>query len=321
MSQRSHRFSGTALAIPFAFGCVYLFWGSTYTAIKIGVQYLPPLVLASTRYMISGVLMLLLCRLRGLGLGITRREMFYLAVIGILLLTGGNILLIWGELYIASGLAALLVAVVPLYVALLGMVVPGGERLRARGWFGVILGLAGLGVLLSPSLRHGFGSQGKTAMGAVIVLLSALCWSVGSLVSRHTRLPVNPFVASGWQMLFAGLVNVALATAFRAWPQAHWTHAAWGSIAYLVTFGSLVGYTAYIWLIEHVPVPKLATYAYVNPIVAVILGAIVLGERLGPTEYIGMVAVLAAVALLTSSKLKSGKPAAELDCNALESEA
>jgi drug/metabolite transporter (DMT)-like permease len=293
-----------SLAIPIAFGCVYFFWGSTYTAIKVGVEYLHPLVLGGTRFLISGTLMLAFCSIRGLRVWLPARQIGWLAVVGLLLLGGGNIGLVFGEQYIASGLAALLVAVMPLYVAVLSMLLPRGERLQVRGWLGLGLGFIGLIALLWPGLRQQAEGQRQQALGCGIVLGAAFLWAVGSILSRELKLPVNPMVAAGWQMLVAGIASSLAALFVGVWGTAHWTRSAVEAVAYLVTFGSLVGYTAFVWLLKHVPVPKVATYAYVNPVVAVILGALLLGEHLVSTEYPGMIAVVIAVGLVTSSRIR-----------------
>ena len=300
--------------ILIAFACVYFFWGSTYVAIRFGVEVLPPFVLASTRFLISGPLMLAFCAWRGLSLRVTWRELAFLAAIGILLLGMGNMGLVWCEQFLPSGLASLIIAVVPLYVAVFEAVLPRGERLRARGWLGVAIGLAGLLVLLSPGLREGLHGDTRQLLGTAVALGSALSWTAGSVLSRRARLAVSPFTAAGWEMLFAGLFNTVVLLGSGEYRHTHWTTQGWASILYLVTFGSLVGYTAYIYLLDHVPVAKVATYAYINPIVAVILGALFLHERLVPIEYLGMAAILAAVYLVTGSKLQSGTPAAEIEC-------
>jgi drug/metabolite transporter (DMT)-like permease len=305
-------------AVPLAFGCVYFFWGSTYTAIKVGTQYLPALLLTGTRFLISGSLMLLFCYVRGLRIFHTAREMAWLALLGVLLLGISNCALVWSEKTLPSGLAALLVAVVPLYVAILEKLLPGGEQLQPRGIFGLVLGFAGLGVLLWPSLRHGISGQSSQTLAGGVLLGGSLVWAVGSLLSRRTKLPINTLVAAGWQMFFAGIANATLSTVLGDGSRAHWTRPAAWSIAYLVTFGSWVGYTAYIWLLKHVPVGKVATYAYVNPIVAVLLGFLLLGERLAPTEYAGMLLVVVAVALVTSSQVKSGASKAEIEAEILQ---
>ena len=231
-----------SLAIPIAFGCVYFFWGSTYTAIKVGVQYLHPLVLGGARFLIAGMLMLAFCILRGMQVRLPLRQIGWLAVIGIVLLGGGNIGLVFGERYIASGLAALLVAVMPLYVAVLSMLLPRGEKLQGRGWAGLGLGFASLIALLWPGLHQRVGGMQQTA-GCVIVLAAAFLWAVGSILSRELKLPVNPMVAAGWQMLAAGIFSSLAALTVNGWQASHWTRGALGAVAYLVTFGSLVGYT------------------------------------------------------------------------------
>jgi drug/metabolite transporter (DMT)-like permease len=296
--------STASLAIPFAFGCVYFFWGSTYTAIKIGVQYLHPLVMGSTRFLIAGTLLLAFCRFRGMRIRPSWREMGWFTVVGLLLLSGGNTGLVFGERYIDSGLAALLVAAMPLYVAILSILLPRGEKLLARGWAGLGLGFAGLLVLLWPEIHQQASGMHPPILGCIIVLGCAFSWAVGAILSRELKLPVSPMVAAGWEMLAAGIFNGSLGVAIGAWKTAHWTHHAVGAVAYLVVFGSLVGYTAFVWLLDHVPAPKVTTYAYVNPVIAVILGVIFLGERIAGTEYIGMAAVIIAVALVTSSRIR-----------------
>jgi drug/metabolite transporter (DMT)-like permease len=310
--------SGTRMrwAVTLAFGCVYFFWGSTYTAIKVGTQYLPALLLTGTRFLISGSLLLLFCRVRGLRIFYSLRDMAWLALFGILMLGVGNFTLVWSEKALPSGLAALIMAVTPLYVAVLEKLLPGGEQLHPRGIAGLLLGFVGLTVLMWPSLRHGISGQSAQALAGGALLMGSFAWAVGSLLARRAKLSVDVLVASGWQMLFAGIANAALSTLFGDWSRAHWTRPAAWSIAYLVTFGSWVGYTAYVWLLKHVPVGKVATYAYVNPVVAVLLGLLLLGERLVPTEYAGMLLVVLAVALVTSSRVQRSEAETEVESEA-----
>ncbi len=290
--------------IVLAFGSVYFFWGSTFTAIRIGASEMPALLLAGTRFLIAGALLLIWCRWRGLKLVWPGRTMMLLGLIGLLLLSGGNVGLVYAEQTVPSGLASLVLAVIPLYVALIEMFLPGGEPLPVRGWLGLGLGFSGLAALLWPSLRDGIAGDRTRLLAIAAVLAGALSWTVGSLLSRRTRLPASSFVAAAWQMLAAGAFNTILGTVLGQWPRFHVNAAAVGSLAYLITGGSLLGYTGYIYLIEHVPVAKVASYAYVNPMVAVVLGILFLHERPAVEEFVGMAAILVAVFLLTTSRVK-----------------
>lgn len=299
-------------SIVLAFAAVYVFWGSTYTAIRIGGADMPPLLLPGTRFLIAGLILLGWCLLRGLPLLPPPAAMARLALIGLLLLGGGNVGLVYAEQTIPSGLASLVLAVIPLYVALVEMILPGGEPLPPRGWIGMALGFTGLIVLLSPSLRTGISGDRARLFALAALLAGGVCWTAGSLISRHSRLPVNSLVAAAWQMIAAGLFNTTLGSALGEWPHFHLTASAAGSLAYLITCGSLLGYTGFIYLIEHVPVAKVSSYAYVNPVVAVLLGILLLHEKPAPQEFAGMAAILVAVFLLTTSQVRStprsGKP-------------
>ena len=308
--------------ILLCFACVYLFWGGTYLAMRFGVEVLPPFLLASTRFMIAGPLMLALCLLKGISIRPgSLRELGILAAIGILMLACGNTAAIWAEQYIPSGLAALLVAAIPLFAALIEFFLPHGEGLSSRGWTGIVIGLAGLGLLVSPSLAASRHGDSRQLIAAAVILTGAFAWTGGSVLSRHATVRLSAFAAAGWEMFIAGLFNTGIMAATRGYHGAQWGFTAWASIFYLVVFGSLVTYTAYLYLLDHVAVPKVATYAYVNPMIAVIVGAIFLKERLSSIEYAGMAAILLAVFLVTSSKLKSGKPAAAIELAPVEPQA
>jgi drug/metabolite transporter (DMT)-like permease len=288
-----------------AFASVYFFWGSTYTAIRIGAAEMPSLLLAGTRFSIAGAILLVWCRWRGLRLMWPAKTMGMLGLIGLLLLGGGNVGLVYAEKTVPSGLASLLLAVVPLYVALIEMVLPSGEPLPKRGWLGMALGFAGLIALVWPSLRTGLGGDRTRLLALAALLAGGFSWAVGSVLSRRAKLGVNSFVAAAWQMVAAGAFSTLLGTALWQWPQFHLNAAAVGSLAYLIAGGSLLGYTGFIYLIEHVPVAKVASYAYVNPVVAVLLGIFLLHERPEPAEFFGMAGIVIAVILLTTARVRA----------------
>ena len=301
-AQKQHRFR-----VALCFALVYVFWGSTYLAIKIAVEQIPPALMGGSRFLIAGPIMLAWCALTGRTIKISKHDFLRVAAIGLLLLTGGNVLLGWSEKYVDSGLAALIVAVVPIWVALIEGFILKGDRLRGRGWLGLVLGIAGLIVLLWPDLRNTSAERAKL-LAAGVLLFGSLSWTIGSIVSRRVKLGIGPFAATGWEMTIAGTVNMLISIAIGDFRHVVWTPRGVGAIFYLVVFGSMVGFTAYIWLLEHVPTPKVATYAYVNPVVAVFLGWLIAGEQLNWYIGAGMVVIVAAVALVTSSKLKQAQP-------------
>ena len=295
----SHR-----LRVAVSFGLVYLFWGSTYLAISIAVEHFPAALMGALRFLIAGVLMLGWCILTGKKIAISRKDAARLLLVGVLLLTGGNVVLAWTEEFINTGLAAMIVAVVPIWVALIEAVI-GGDRLNGRGWTGLLLGIGGLIALLWPDIANGTAIGRRDLIVSLVLMLGSFSWALGSVFSRKFQLGIGPFAATGWEMLFAGVVNALIALSLGDFHHADWSRPGWLAIAYLVTFGSLVGFTAYIWLLEHVPTPKVATYAYVNPVVAVFLGWLVRGEHIDRYMILGMVVIIAAVVLVTTSKLRS----------------
>ena len=297
--------------IAIAFACVYFFWGSTYLAMRYGLEVLPPFMIGSIRFLISGVILLAFCVACGMRTLPTKREFGLLAIMGVLMLGCGNLTILWAELYLPTGLVSLLIATIPLYAALIEIFLPNGDGLPPRGWAGVGIGFIGMALLVSPRLRDSFHGDTRQIVAAGVALGGAFSWTVGSVIARRSTIHISGFAAAGWQMFFGGAFNAIVMFSTGGYHGAHWGLLAWSSILYLVTFGSLVGYTAYIYLLNNVPLSKVATYAYINPVVAVLLGAIFLHERFVTAEYMGMASVLLAVFLVTSSKRKTGSPATE----------
>jgi drug/metabolite transporter (DMT)-like permease len=287
-----------------SFALVYVLWGSTYLAMRVAVAGIPPYATGSARYMVAGPLMLACLALMGRKVRPNRQDLLRLLVIGVLLLSISNVGVMWAEEYVPSSLAALVVAMVPIFVAALEAWVFRVGRMPARGLAGLALGIAGIAVLLWPKIISGTRLGRLELLGAAILTGASLTWSLGSILSHRWTLSVDVFTAAAWQMTLAGLVNTMIALATGKFHHAHWTPQGLGAIAYLVVCGSWLGFTAYIWLLEHVPPPKVATYAYVNPIVAVFLGWLLLSEKVDAFMLAGTVIIIAAVALVNTSKLK-----------------
>jgi drug/metabolite transporter (DMT)-like permease len=285
------------------FGLVYVFWGSTYLGIDIAVKDIPPALMCGTRFTIAGILMLLYCLISGNNLRYSGRELIQLAVVGNLLLVGGNLTLSYSEQYLSSGLAALLVASIPLWFMILDSLMLRHHRVSGRGLIGLALGFAGTLVLLWPRLTA-TGDVGKRELWwSLALMLGALSWAFGSVLSKKWQSGPPTFGATAWQVLFAGFGNMAIAALHHDFGHATWSGRGIGAITYLIIGGSLIGYTAYIYILGHAPTAKVATYAYVNPVVAVFLGWLVLHEKIDAYILAGSAIVIASVILVTSSSV------------------
>ena len=280
-----------------ALGSIYVIWGSTYLAIRIVVETLPPFLSAGVRFVIAGVLLAawLVARDGAGRLRASRTELRGAAVVGVSLLLFGNGFVQMGERDVPSGLTALLIGSVPLWVVVYRRL--AGERIGGLTLAGVLLGFAGVGLLALPR-----GVSGEVApLGLAFILVAAAAWAWGTFVSKRLRLPRDPLVSTTYQQLLggAGLLVAALVTGevFALDPSA-WSARSLAALAFLVVFGSLVAFSAYTWLLVHVPVSIVATYAYVNPVVAVLLGALVLAEPVTSSILVGAAMVITAVAFI-----------------------
>jgi drug/metabolite transporter (DMT)-like permease len=305
-AQRQSRF-----AVIVAFGLVYFFWGSTYLAIDIAVERIPPALMCGIRFLIAGVFMLAFCGLRGRNIFFNARQLGQMAVVGVLLLMGGNLTLSYAERHVASGLAALIVAVTPLFFLVLDSLLLGDHHVSRRGKAGLALGVAGLAVLLWPSLTT-TTTFGRVQLWASISLLGgSFSWALGSVLAKRWKsAEVDPFSATAWQMIAAGVANMLWAVSAGDFSRVVWTRRGIGATVYLIVCGSWIGYTAYIFLLNHVPTAKVSTYAYVNPVVAVFLGWLVLREAVDGYILAGSAIVVASVILVTSAQVTK-KPAVE----------
>lgn len=279
-----------------AFAAVYLAWGSTYLAIRIGIAHVPPTVLAGTRFLVAGGGMLLALAATGRLAATTARELRAIAVMALTMLIGGNGGVVWTEQWMPSGLVALLVATVPIWMAGLAALPPGRERLPPRAVVGVALGFLGVAVLVRPR-------AGGDLLGAVTLMFTSFAWSCGSVYSRHAGIRADPMTITAWEMFFAGLMFLGIGTVTGGVFAARFDASGIAAIAYLIVAGSWIGFTAYVWLLANVPAAKAATYAYVNPVIALFLGWCILDEPITPAIVAGSAIVLVGVALVTTARV------------------
>lgn len=299
-----------------AFSIIYFVWGSTFLAIRIGVREVPPFLLAAMRFCIAGLILYIWLIARG-ERSPSRREWvsaFWLALLMFPLDYG---LLFWAERRIPSGLAAVMLATIPAFMALSEIILLRTQRMTFRLAAALLVGLAGVAVLMSPSVT--LGGAPIDRRGAVALLVASVTWSMAASLTRKLPLPSSKAMSSGAQMLVGGILLVlvsALLGEFRGFRLLSVSRDAWLSLAYLVVAGSVIAFTAYVWLIHHHSPTKVGTYAYVNPVVAVILGYFFAGEPLGLRTILGTLFVLVSVLLITTSRATQTAPALAAQENA-----
>ncbi|HEX4469092.1 MAG TPA: EamA family transporter [Gemmatimonadaceae bacterium] len=307
MSRASSAASGAHRShVIAAFAALYTIWGSTYLAIHYAVETIPPFLMGGTRFVIAGLILYLLARQRG-AVAPTRPQWRAATITGILLLVGGNGAVIWSEQHVASGLVALIVAIVPLWMVALDWLRPGGTRPGPAVFLGLALGLIGLLLLIGPDAIAPRGGSRIDVRAALVPVVGSMLWALGSIFGRYAPRPSSAQLTTGMQMLAGGaafLVVSLLAGEPRHFSLAAVTAPSWMGYLYLLTFGSLLGFTAYIYLLGATTPAKASTYAYVNPVVAVILGWAVVGEPLTPRMLAAAAIILGAVALITLANAK-----------------
>jgi drug/metabolite transporter (DMT)-like permease len=284
-----------------AYGIVYVLWGSTYLAIRYAVQTLPPFLLGGTRFLLAGGILFTWSRIIRKEAPLSAAHWLRAAVSGAFMLLGGNGAVVWAEQSVPSNLAALLAATMPFWMVLFEWLGPARRPPASTVVGGLIVGIAGIAVLVGDST--GFSPTGSSMPGAAIVVAGSVSWAAGSLYSRYANFPTG-FCPPAAQMLAGGTLLVALSVAsgeIHGLDPAAVSAASVLSWGYLVTVGSLVGFTAYIWLLRHQPPARVSTYAYVNPVVAVLLGWAIAGEALSPRAIAAGAMVVAAVVIVTMS--------------------
>src|SRR5262245_32308408 len=284
-------------ALIAGFATLYLVWGSTYLGIKYAVETLPPLLMAGCRFLLAGVILYVALRLRG-SAAPTLRQWRLAALTGALLLLGGNGLVPWGQLPVPSGRAALIVATTPLWMVILGWLFYKGERPGRRMWLGLAVGFAGAALLIRPSGEDRAGAL----LGTLAILGAPIAWSIGSLESRRNRPTDDALLTSAMQLLAGGALMVLTGTLLGEWPALFAREVSARSalaFGYLALVGGLVGFTTYAWLLRVASPTAVSTYAYVNPLVAVLLGWLVAGEALGLEVLLAAALVVGAVVLIT----------------------
>ena len=301
MGPEARQTETTRWRVGAALGTVYLVWGSTYLAIRFAVETLPPLLMAGVRYTLAGSVLYAFLRLRGAPPP-ARRDWLPAAFVGLLMVTVGNGALSWAEVTVPSGTAALLVASMPVWMVLLDWLAFGGRRPRAAVGLGLLAGIAGVALLLGSG--HGGGAAAdahRRVLGGLVVLVGSMGWAFGSLWSRDVPLPSPPLLGTALQMLCGGIVLTLVglaageASVLAARPPSLRSLA---GLAYLIVLGSLVAYTAYMWVLRHASASLVSTYAYVNPVVAVFLGWLIAGETLSARTLLAAAVIVAAVAVI-----------------------
>jgi drug/metabolite transporter (DMT)-like permease len=289
-----------------AYATVYVVWGSTYLAILYAIQTLPPFLMGAARFLTAGALLLGWALLRGAARP-TAAQWKGAAIVGGFLLFGGNGAVLWAEQRVPSGVTALLVAILPLWMVVLERLGPDRRRPTGRTLLGVLVGIAGMVVLIGPGALVGDGNV--PIVGAVVLLLGSLCWGIGSLYASRAALPASPQLSSGMQMLAGGamlaVLGLVTSEASRGLAPGGASPASLVALAYLIVFGSLVAFSAFAWLLRVEPPSRVATYAYVNPVVAVFLGWAIAGEALTAQTLVAAAIIVGAVVLIVSGRSPS----------------
>ena len=296
-----------------AFAIIYFVWGSTFLAIRVGVQEVPPLLLAAMRFLIAGLVLYGWMIARG-ERSPTGRQWMSASLLAVVIFVCDYGLLFWAEQRVPSGVAAVMLATIPVFMALSEIVFLRTQRLTMRLAVALLIGIGGVAVLMSRSLN--LGGSPIDRLGALALIVASISWSVASSLTRKLHLPPSKVMSSGAQMLAGGVFLTLTAAAFGEFRNFHpltVSRAAWFSLVYLIIAGSIIGFTAYVWLIHHQSPTKVGTYAYVNPVVAVLVGYFLGGEALALRTILGTLFVLISVAVITMTPGKKPEAAVRVE--------
>jgi len=301
-----------AWKILLAFAIIYFVWGSTFLAIRVGVREVPPLILAAIRFSIAGLALYAWISARGEAQP-TAREWRSASLLGLIIFVFDYGLLFWSEQRVPSGVAAVMLATIPVFMALSEIIILRTQRLTIRLVVALLIGIFGVAILMAHSLNLGGVPVDK--LGALALIFASISWSIASILSRKIPLPQSKLMSSAAQMLTGGILLTILAAAlgdFHNFHPAAVSRAVWFSLLYLIVAGSIIGFTAYVWLLHHESPTKVGTYAYVNPIVAVLVGYFLGGEELTTRTILGSLCILVSVIVITTMPAKKPASAAQL---------
>ena len=282
-----------------AWAIVCVSWGTTYLATRVAIDSIPPFAMAGTRHVLAGAIFALILRARGVMFP-SRDSWLGHAVLGFLMIGMGNGCLVWAQQFVPSGVAAVMVSVVPFWMIGVEALMPGGERIRGRQLIGLLLGFCGIFILASASLRETTGTVRQIGFGVLMLQLACMGWSTGSAYAKRHKRDENLFAGTAAQIMFGGLVLMVVATLAGEWPGVQPTGASLLAVLYLIVVGTFVGYISYVYALKHLPVSIVSLYAYVNPVIAVILGTLLLKERF-TTRMAGAIAIISVAMLIVRS--------------------
>ena len=274
-------------------------WGTTFLATRVAIESIPPFAMSGSRHLAAGVLLALVLRTRGIPLPSIDSWPGH-ALLGLLMIGMGNGCLVWAQQFVPSGVAAVMVSVIPFWMIGVEALMPGGERIRSRQFIGLLLGFGGIALLASSSLQNNGTSTRQIILGVIMLQLSCLGWSIGSAYAKRHKRDENLFAATAVQIMCGGLILMGVATITGDWSHVDPTGRSLAGVLYLIVVGTFVGYVSYVYALKHLPVTIVSLYAYVNPIIAVILGSLILKERFTFRMAVAIAVIFAAMLIVRS---------------------